>query len=185
MPVPRIRGKRKCRLRRVTVQLLKTRMVPATRQPPRPITRPVRVVSDPEAPIGETINCHRAVRFSRLTAARTGRAIRRPTSPRMAMMQVRRIRVRSQRAITRVPTMADTVHQPRAQRRHHIRRRSIANAGQHAPPSYQPITMFDSMALRACSRSEPVSCMYSRMACTLSPAAFERQSRATLHGSMF
>jgi hypothetical protein len=24
---------------------------------------------------------------------------------------------------------------------------------------YQPITMFDSMALRACSKSEPVSCM--------------------------
>src|SRR3569623_21459 len=43
---------------------------------------------------------------------------------------------------------------------------------------YQPITMFDSITLRARSRSEPVSCMYSRMACTLSPAAFDRQSRA-------
>ena len=29
---------------------------------------------------------------------------------------------------------------------------------------YQPMTMFDSITRRACSRSEPVSCMYSRMA---------------------
>ncbi len=29
---------------------------------------------------------------------------------------------------------------------------------------YQPMTIFDSMTLRARSRSEPVSCMYRRMA---------------------
>jgi len=55
--------------------------------------------------------------------------------------------------------------------------------GGRGPVLYQPITMLDSMALRARSRSEPVSCMYSRMACTLSPAALARQSRAMLHGS--
>lgn len=49
--------------------------------------------------------------------------------------------------------------------------------------TYQPITMLDSIALRACSRSVPVSCMYSRIAWTLSPADFDRQSRATTHGS--
>ena len=45
--------------------------------------------------------------------------------------------------------------------------------------SYQPITIFDSITFRARSRSVPVSCMYKRIACTLSPAAFDRQSRAT------
>ncbi len=39
--------------------------------------------------------------------------------------------------------------------------------------------MFDSMTRRALSKSVPVSLMYKRMAWTLSPADFERQSRAT------
>src|SRR4029077_12634964 len=48
---------------------------------------------------------------------------------------------------------------------------------------YQPMTMFDSMAFRACSKSVPVWCMYRRMACSLSPSALERQSRAVEQGS--
>ncbi len=40
---------------------------------------------------------------------------------------------------------------------------------------YQPMTMFDSIALRACSKSLPVSIRYRRMALTLSPAERLRQ----------
>lgn len=43
--------------------------------------------------------------------------------------------------------------------------------------------MFDSMALRDCSKSLPVSCIYRRMAWTLSPEAFSKQSLATEQGS--
>lgn len=43
---------------------------------------------------------------------------------------------------------------------------------------YQPITMFDSMTLRALSTSLPVSLMYSRMACNLSPDDLHKHSRA-------
>ena len=50
---------------------------------------------------------------------------------------------------------------------------------------YHPMTMFDSMALRARSRSVPVCCMYRRMAWTLSPEALAKQSRAVKQGSLF
>ncbi len=53
------------------------------------------------------------------------------------------------------------------------------------PPIHQPRTMFVSMTLRAPSRSVPVACMYSRTACSLSPWAFARQSRAVEHTSPF
>jgi hypothetical protein len=68
----------------------------------------------------------------------------------------------------------------------------MRNQPQHANPEtrsdawgtdvwhHQPMTMLDSITQRAFSRSEPVSDMYNRMACNLSPADFDKQSRAML-----